>query len=89
MYRSEFEQDQMKTTEERLTILETTVTAERATMLKLENHKRAIKGDITESEKAIAILNDELKELNDIFEDKTKTVDQVKRTTLKAAKVLH
>ena len=44
---------------------------------------RLIEEDITESENAIAALQDELKRLNDILEDKTKTVEQVKRATSK------
>ena len=88
MNRSEFEQDQMKTTEERLAILEATVAAEQATISKLEGHKHAITKDITEWEGAIKMLQDELKDLNDILEDKTKIVEQVKRTTSKAARGL-
>ena len=42
-----------------------------------------IEEDITESENAIAALQDELKRLNDILEDKMKTVEQVKRATSK------
>lgn len=78
----------MKTTDERLAILDSTVITEQVTMSKLEGHKNAIGEDITEFENAITALQDELKELNDILEDKTKTVEQVKRTTSKAAKGL-
>jgi hypothetical protein len=36
---------------------------------------RSIEEDITESENTIVALQDELKGLNDILEDKTKTVE--------------
>lgn len=49
---------------------------------------RLIEEDITESENAIVALRDELKGLNDILEDRTKTVEQVEHTTSKAAKGL-
>ena len=78
----------MKTTTERLAILESTVKAEQATLSKLEDQKRAIQNELTEIENAIATLQEELKGLNDVLEDKTKTVEQVKRTTLKASKGL-
>lgn len=86
--RSDFEQDQLNATTERLAKLESTIDAEQATLARLEEQKTATLHDITEIENAIAALQDELKGLNDILEDKTKTVDQVKRTTSKAAKGL-
>jgi len=88
LLRSEFEEDQMKATTERLTMLETTSKAEQATLSKLEEQKQAIQNEIAEIENAITMLQEELKGLNDILEDKTKTVEQVKRTTSKAAKGL-
>ncbi|KIM86142.1 hypothetical protein PILCRDRAFT_334633 [Piloderma croceum F 1598] len=78
----------MKATTERLTMLETTSKAEQATLSKLEEQKQAIQNEIAEIENAITMLQEELKGLNDILEDKTKTVEQVKRTTSKAAKGL-
>ena len=47
-----------------------------------------IKQDIDEAEAAIVTQQEELKELQEAFEEKTKQVEQVKRTTTKAAKVL-
>jgi structural maintenance of chromosome 1 len=78
----------MKATTDRLTILETTVKAEHATLSKLEDQKHIIQNELTEIEAVIRTLQEELKGLNDILEDKTKTVEQVKRTTSKASKGL-
>jgi structural maintenance of chromosome 1 len=78
----------MKTTTERLVILDSTVKAEQATLSKLEDQKRTILNELTEIENAIATLQEELKGLNETLEDKTKIVEQVKRTTSKASKGL-
>jgi structural maintenance of chromosome 1 len=78
----------MKTTIERLAILESTVKSEHATLSKLEDQKLATQNELTEIENAITTLQEELKGLNDVLEDKTKIVEQVKRTTSKASKGL-
>ena len=78
----------MKTTTERLVILDSTVKAEQATLSKLEDQKQTILNELTEIENAIATLQEELKGLNETLEDKTKIVEQVKRTTSKASKGL-
>ena len=44
--------------------------------------------DIKASEEDIAELREELKDLQETLEEKNKIVDQVKKTTLKASKVL-
>lgn len=56
--------------------------------MKLEEQKEAAQEDISESETAIGVLREDLSGLQETLEEKTKNVEQVKKTTTKASKVL-
>jgi structural maintenance of chromosome 1 len=56
--------------------------------VKLEEQKEAAQEDISESETAIGVLREDLSGLQETLEEKTKNVEQVKKTTTKASKVL-
>jgi structural maintenance of chromosome 1 len=86
--RSAFEEEQLKTTRDRLAQLDDIVSAEEGTLVKLEEQKHAIQNEISESEDAISALQEELGGLQETLDEKSKTVEQVKRTTSKASKVL-
>ncbi len=86
--RSEFEAEQLKTTEERLQNLETTAAVEDANLENYERTKVAIQEELEEAEQAIAEQQEELKALNEELDEKTKIVEQVKKTTAKSAKAL-
>ena len=74
--------------QERLTHLNTLIESEQLTLTKLEEQKVKAEDDIKASEEDVAELKEELQELQETLEEKGKIVDQVKRTTLKASKVL-
>jgi chromosome segregation ATPase len=78
----------LKNLRERLAHLETIVTSENTALETLEEQKLATEEEIAESEHAIVELQNELKELQEVLDAKTKVVEQTKRTSGKAAKVL-
>ncbi|KAH9848926.1 cohesin complex subunit psm1 [Lenzites betulinus] len=84
----QFDEDQMRMTEERLRTYEDIIRSEGENLTKLEEEKHAAQEEITEAEEAIQTLQDELKELAEELEEKTKKVEEVKKTTNKAAKAL-
>jgi structural maintenance of chromosome 1 len=86
--RSEFEAEGLKTARERLVNLDTALANERATLEKWELQKVGVQQEITVLEETIAGLKEELGEIQEELEDKNKVVEQVKKTTLKASKVL-
>ncbi|KAJ7032498.1 condensin complex subunit SMC1 [Mycena alexandri] len=59
-----------------------------ANLVKLEQQKAAAQEEISDSEDAIGVLREELSGLQEGLDEKTKNVEQVKRTTTKASKVL-
>ena len=73
---------------ERLTRLETLITAEEVNLGKLEQQKSTTEREIADSEKVLADLKTELAKLQETLEEKNKVVDQVKKTALKSSKVL-
>ena len=86
--RSNFEEQQLKNTLERIQTLQTTMHAEQTAIAKHEKEKQEIQADIAAAEHAIAELQESLKELNDILDERTKELDAVKKETSKASKVL-
>ena len=68
--------------------LNTLIESEQLTLTKLEGQKVKAEDDIKASEEDIAKLREELKDLQGTLEEKNKIVDHVKKTTLKASKVL-
>lgn len=68
--------------------MDKTVKTEQANLVKLEEQKEAAQEDISESENAIGVLREQLSGLQEDLDAKTKNVEQVKKTTTKASKVL-
>ena len=83
-----FENEGFTQAQERLAHLTTLIESEQLTLTKLEDQKVKAEDDIKASEEDIAELREELKDLQETLEEKNKIVDQVKKTTLKASKVL-
>ncbi|TFY79840.1 hypothetical protein EWM64_g4174 [Hericium alpestre] len=87
-FRSQFEEQQLKAIRERLAVLDSTVTAEEANLRRLAETKTRTQAELDEMEEGIKVLQEELKELNEVLEERNKEVDRVKKTALKASKVL-
>ncbi|KAJ7098698.1 condensin complex subunit SMC1 [Mycena belliarum] len=87
-HQSDFETEALNGALERLAHLDKTFSTEEANLVKLEEQKQAAQEDITESEHAIGVLREELSGLQEVLDEKTKNVEQVKRTATKASKVL-
>lgn len=64
------------------------VRTEEANLVKLESQKDAVQTDISQAERAILKLREELTSLQITLDERSKVVDQVKKTTSKASKVL-
>lgn len=78
----------MKATQERLAALDSAIDAERSAIVKCEAEKHAIETDIEQAEGAISELREELKGLNNLLDERTKELDNVKKSTSRAARVL-
>ncbi|KIM37018.1 hypothetical protein M413DRAFT_448746 [Hebeloma cylindrosporum] len=85
---AEFENEGLTNVRERLTRLETLVTAEEVNIGKLEQQKSATEQEIADSEKVLDNLKTELAKLQETLEERNKVVDQVKKAALKSSKVL-
>ncbi|RPD56436.1 condensin complex subunit SMC1 [Lentinus tigrinus ALCF2SS1-6] len=85
---SQFVQEQIQMTTERLATYREIIATENANFERLEAERVAAQEDIAESEETIKELQGELKELNEDLEEKTKKVEEVKKTTSKASRVL-
>ena len=57
-------------------------------MVELEAQKQTIQGDIAEAQNTLERLREGLSELSDIQEERSKAVDQAKKTHARSAKVL-
>lgn len=86
--RSRWEEDQLKTMQDRVATLAKIVDAESLTLRKLEAAKTAVEAEIEQAEEAITGLNEELSTVKEALDMKTQEVDQVKRAANKANKVL-
>lgn len=74
--RSQFEQEQLQTTEERLQTLEATIAAEETNLQNYEEAKERTQQELQELEQAITELQEELKGLQEEYDEKTKVVEQ-------------
>ncbi|KAJ7246598.1 condensin complex subunit SMC1 [Mycena haematopus] len=87
-HQAEFENETLKGTLDRISNLDKTINAEQANLVKLEEQKEAAQEEISESETAIGVLRGDLSKLQETLDEKTKNVEQVKKTTTKASKIL-
>lgn len=78
----------MKNARERLANLDVSLANERAMLEKCELLKVGVQREITELEETVEELKVELGEIQEVLEEKNKGVESVKKTTLKASKVL-
>ncbi|KAF9517669.1 hypothetical protein BS47DRAFT_1339193 [Hydnum rufescens UP504] len=83
-----FQEDQLKTTKDRLSTLQKTVEVEQTGLAKLQRTKEATEREIQALQAEIDELNDDLKETQEDLETKTKALDEAKRTANKAGKGL-
>ncbi|KAI0078626.1 cohesin complex subunit psm1 [Panus rudis PR-1116 ss-1] len=84
----QFEEQQLNTTEERLTTLQNTIDTEEANLARYDETKQTLKEEIDEAEQAIEELREEHKELVEALEEKNKKVEQAKKVASKAAKAV-
>ncbi|ESK86076.1 cohesin complex subunit psm1 [Moniliophthora roreri MCA 2997] len=84
----EYESEGLEKTRERLKTQTSILDTEKANLDKLQKQKETVEAELAEAEEGIAELKEELKGLQETLDEKTKIVEQVKRTTTKAAKVL-
>ncbi|KAH7887101.1 RecF/RecN/SMC [Phlebopus sp. FC_14] len=87
-HQAQFEEEQLGLTQGRLATLQKTQEDEEGKVVELEETKRQIQQEITAAQEAIAQLRNGLKALSDVLEEKTKRVEEVKKTHARAAKVL-
>ncbi|KAH8082807.1 cohesin complex subunit psm1 [Cristinia sonorae] len=87
-HQSQFEQEQLDSTRQRLETLEATVNTQNANLAEYEERKRALQEEIQAAEANIAALQEELKVLTEDLNEKTKEVDVVKKKSSKSAKLL-
>ncbi|KAF8156010.1 condensin complex subunit SMC1 [Crassisporium funariophilum] len=83
-----FENEGLTQVRERLGHLNTLIELEQANLTRLEEQKADAVEDLKSSEEVIAKLKAELGDLQATLDERSKVVDQVKKTTLKASKVL-
>lgn len=86
--RSQFEQSQLNNTEERLTTLRATVENEDRNLARHNQAKVVMEEELREAEENITTLREEHQASVAASDEKTKRVEQVKKTTARAAKVL-
>ena len=86
--RSQFAEEQIKVTTERLATYEEIIATETTTLARLEQDRDEAQQEITEFEETIQTYQAELQALNAELEEKTKKVEEVKKTTGRASKVL-
>ncbi|KAG7448818.1 condensin complex subunit SMC1 [Guyanagaster necrorhizus] len=87
-HQCDFESEALESARERSQHLEGVISTEKDVLERLEAQKEAAENDISNSEAMIASFKEELTILQSALEEKTRHVDQVKKTTLKASKVL-
>ncbi|KAL0571911.1 Structural maintenance of chromosomes protein 1 [Marasmius crinis-equi] len=87
-HQSEFESETLANTTARLATLSTIVQTETGNLERLQSQKEAIQKELTEMEEGISDLRGDLGRLQEALDEKTKTVEQVKKTTSRAGKVL-
>ncbi|KAH9924069.1 condensin complex subunit SMC1 [Fomitopsis serialis] len=87
-HQTKFIEEQLQTSEQRVQTIDTMITTEAANIVKYRETQENVQEEIREAEEAIETLQEEMKGLNEDLEEKTKVVEQVKRTTLKSSKAL-
>ncbi|KAF8872389.1 cohesin complex subunit psm1 [Gymnopilus junonius] len=83
-----FENEGLTAATERLERLEVLINNEKANLTKLEEQRVAAERDIAASETVVSNLKEELIGLQEMLDEKTKVVEHVKKTGMKASKVL-
>lgn len=86
--RYKFIEEQSQTTEQRVQTIENLITAEEANIAKYQESQENIQVEIRNMEEDITTLQEEMKAVKEDLEEKTKIVEQVKRTTSKSSKAL-
>ena len=86
--RSQFEEEQLKRLQERMNVLAETVTAEKASLVDLEEKKTETQEELERIQAGIAELEEEMSRLKGNLDEKSKVVDDAKRVASKAAKAL-
>lgn len=87
-HQARFEEEQLQVTQERLTTLLRTKQEEEMKVVELEAQKQQIQAEIAEAETTLERMREGLNELNNIQEEKSKAVEQAKKTHARSAKVL-
>jgi structural maintenance of chromosome 1 len=86
--RTKFEEDSLRTIQERLQTLATTSDEHTAALTKLAASKSTAQAAIDQMQNAIEALQEELQGFREDLEEKTSALDDVKRTAGKASKAL-
>ncbi|THH32095.1 hypothetical protein EUX98_g2090 [Antrodiella citrinella] len=87
-HQSQFEEEQLKSTRDRLATLEATIATEVNNLRNLEQRKETLEGEIRAMEESIEEQRSDLKELTEDLDQKTKEVEHVKKKSSKSVKVL-
>ncbi|KAL4072467.1 RecF/RecN/SMC [Scleroderma yunnanense] len=87
-HQARFEEEQLQLTQERLMTLQRTQQEEQTKMVELEAQKHQIQEEIAEAQDALGRLREGLDDLNNIQEEKSKAVEQAKKSHARSAKVL-
>ncbi|KAF9454363.1 condensin complex subunit SMC1 [Macrolepiota fuliginosa MF-IS2] len=83
-----YESEALETIRDRLRRLDQAIEAENVNLTNMNTQKEGVQQELEQTESAIADLKEELGGLQEKLEEKTKVVDQVKKVSAKAAKVL-
>ncbi|KAF9496421.1 hypothetical protein BDN71DRAFT_747742 [Pleurotus eryngii] len=87
-HQSEFETEHLTGVVERLSRLDVITSTEQVSISKLEDQKQALQEQIDEAESALVNMRQDLAASTEILDEKTKEVENVKRTTSKACRAL-
>jgi structural maintenance of chromosome 1 len=87
-HQAEFEEEGLKASRERLSHLDNILQADQVNLEKHEAQKAQIQREINDLEEQLDNLKEQVAGHQEVLDEKTKTVEQVKKTTMKAGKVL-
>ncbi|KAK2462607.1 hypothetical protein APHAL10511_005340 [Amanita phalloides] len=87
-HQAEFEEEGLKSARERLGHIENVLQTERANLDKHEAQKVQVQREIESLEEQLETLKGNVAEHQEVLDEKTKVVEQVKRATMKAGRVL-
>lgn len=85
---SHFEEESLNVIQARLAGFADTISAEQANVARLEDTKAQTQEEIDEMEQGLEELKEDVKTSNAVLEERNETLDKVKRSTMKATKVL-